>query len=1070
MRVALLSYNAQSGDAIGNQVAEKVAFFHDRGADVRVFVESDQRLHAGVRPYCVRLDSARPVRNDWDFLTSADLIVVEYGHTYSLLSLLALLGNGRGRILFDYHGVTPPELWGAHNREVLIHGQRQRGLVWCADAAIAHSRFTRDELLQATHFPAERTYTLSHPLSAELNSDRRPYRDLREVMGLGPVKLLLFVGRLAPNKRVPVLVEALAHLQCLSQPVHATVIGDTSDLYAEEVRRCRQRAAELGIAERVHFLGHVDAALLRDAYRSADVFVMPSRHEGFCIPVIEALAAGLPVVGARAGALPETIGNAGLTFLPDDAEDLARQVRRVLEDTGARQRTAAATLRVAVVCYRFGTDFVGGAETSLGTLAETLHAAGHSVEVFTTCTRTEDARANDHPEGTTIVCGIPVHRFALDPRDPNRYWAALQTATRNPADRAAQEELLRHAVHSSQLVQNLQGRIAAFDAVIAGPYGVGLTHAVARSFPEKTLVLPCFHDEPLAQVPMWAETYGMAGGILYHSAEEQDFTQTRLGLNHPRAVCCGAVTDTSAVGDQAHGRAIVGGNRPYIVYCGRYSAEKRLPELLECARNYCRRHFDRFVFVFMGAGNVEIPRAPWARDLGFVDDPTKRDVLAGAAALVQLSRNESLSLAALEAWVQGVPVLVDAGCTVLAGLISRGGGGRLAGNAAELFTLLDDLWQHPDSWRELGRLGRAYVRREYGSVKDFADGLVQAVRDAGRSLAECMRQRGYKRASQFGRAQWREQLNRIVEQVLDEPARPKNVQLEIVPHTATRTVNAGLSTALVSVRVKNTGTAPALAIGHGRCELHTHVLSRVGDIVQLPSRPVPLPEMVQPGQTLSTALPVPVPAEAGTYRIVFEARSADAREAVTERSWHVPLQRGLATTNGAREELLLIVANASENASAQCCAPILDSAHVALAAADGVRRLPVDYNDVTQGRFASWKLWLKRKLLGTFKRAYVDVLSRQQSEFNDHALSAMRELAECCATLDSTTSAQVAQEQLAKVLHELAESRQQCRALEGRVQQLEAALRHHDAVRSPSGSSCSSATLSRSASNAAGEE
>src|SRR5205807_1108522 len=99
---------------------------------------------------------------------------------------------------------------------------------------------------------------------------------------------------------------------------------------AGEADRCRRRAVELGVEERLHLLGHVPAAQLRDAYQVADAFVMPSRHEGFCIPVIEALSAGLPVVAARAGALSETVGSAGLTFTPDDAADLARQIRRVL--------------------------------------------------------------------------------------------------------------------------------------------------------------------------------------------------------------------------------------------------------------------------------------------------------------------------------------------------------------------------------------------------------------------------------------------------------------------------------------------------------------------------------------------------------------------------------------------------------------------------------------------------------------------------------------------------------------------------------------------------------------------
>src|SRR5258708_24022519 len=104
MRVALLSYNAQAGDAIGNQVAEKLAFFLQRGADVRVFVQSDKRLNPAIHSYVQCLNGPEPAGPCWEFLSTADLIVVEYGQYYPLLSLLPLLVGGKPRIVFDYHG------------------------------------------------------------------------------------------------------------------------------------------------------------------------------------------------------------------------------------------------------------------------------------------------------------------------------------------------------------------------------------------------------------------------------------------------------------------------------------------------------------------------------------------------------------------------------------------------------------------------------------------------------------------------------------------------------------------------------------------------------------------------------------------------------------------------------------------------------------------------------------------------------------------------------------------------------------------------------------------------------
>jgi hypothetical protein len=123
--------------------------------------------------------------------------------------------------------------------------------------------------------------------------------------------------------------------------------------------------------------------------------------------------------------------------------------------------------------------------------------------------------------------------------------------------------------------------------------------------------------------------------------------------------------------------------------------------------------------------------------------------------------------------------------------------------------------------------------------------------------------------------------------------------------------------------------------------------------------------------------------------------------------------------------------------AAGCCAPLLDAVQAALAEAHHQRRLPDDYTDVTEGWFASGKRWLKRKVLGNFKRAYVDVLSRQQSAVNQALLTALQELAECCATLDHAGRSPAARD----LAVALAESRRRCAELEERLARLEAVVR-----------------------------
>jgi glycosyltransferase involved in cell wall biosynthesis len=1074
MRVGILSFNAQAGDAVGNQIAEKLAFFLERGADVRLFVESGQRLHPAVRGHAHFLARPEPKREAWQFLTTCDLVIAEYSQAYPLLGLLPLLVGGKPRLLVDYHGVTPPELWGCQNGEALEKGIRQRGLVWCADAALTHSRFTRGELLKHTGYPQERLLRLGYPVDRDRFAPGAPRTRFREELGLGGVSLLLFVGRLAPNKRVPVLVEALAHLHDLSPPVHAVVVGETGDLYQREAHLCRERARALGVADRLHFLGRVSDDRLADAYRSADLFVMPSRHEGFCIPVLEAMACGLPVLAARATALPETVGAGGLTFHPDDAADLARQVRRVLKkgtqrnadatdvhrfsnekgetqcarlsspiraDPLDRRSTAFPSLRVAVVAFRYGSDFVGGAETSLRTMAEVLHQAGHEVEVFATCTRAESDWSDQLPEGTALCGGVLVHRFRLDAHDRARHLESVRAILQSggAVSERTEQDYLVHSIHSPRLIEALRGRIDRLDAVLVGPYLFGLTFDVCREFPDKTLLVPCFHDEPFARLAVWRAAYREVGGILYHSEEEQELAQSTLGLSHPRAVCVGTHVATATSGQAAGLPATVGG-RPYVVYVGRYSAHKRLPLLLDHARRYHTEYPDRFTFVFLGQGEETIPREPWACDLGFVHEEAKRDLLAGAAALVQLSRSEALSLAALEAWAQGTPVLADGRCEVLCGHLRRSGGGRAVDGYEGFAAALNDLWAHPRRWQEMGRKGQDYVRSRYGSADAFRSRLEEAVRGLAVPLAEAMRAQGLQRAARFDRAAWRQQFGLLVEELLDAPARPHREQVEVRARVDCRTVAAGLETVFVPVRVVNRGTHAVVHEGPGQTVVRCRVVDAAGQPWGPGGADTQLPGLLMPGRALSAAVRVPVPDRPGAYRVGLWAERADpapAQGRQPSESW-----------------LPLFVEGGERPVAPGCCTSLLETVQAALAEADRTHRLPDDYTDVCQGLLASWKRRLKRKLLGNFKQAYVDVLSRQQSAFNRQVLTPLQELAECCAILDHACSRSPALADdllkrvptagagdvtalLKELLDQLAESRRRCAALEERLARLE---------------------------------
>lgn len=1039
MKVAILSHNAQAGDAIGNQIAEKIAFFLDRGATVRVFVESEQRLHPDVRAQCVLWASPGPEGPEWDYLRTSDLLIVEYGRYYPMLALLPLLAEQKPRILFDYHGVTPPRLWTASGRDVLERSLEQRGLAWFADQALVHSHFMAEELRTSTQIPASRITILGHPVDRDrfYPESSVPTNCRNDTAKSGP--RLLYVGRVAPNKRVPVLVEAVARLRADGCPAEALIVGDTGDIYQTEADHCRRRAQELGVAAHVRWLGRLADAELRETYRSADVFVMPSEHEGFAIPLVEAMACGLPVIAARAAALPETVGDAGLTFTPGDAADLARQIRRVVEERlpEAGRPARSDLLHVAVVAFRYGTQFVGGAETSLRRLAQTLHRAGHAVEVFTTCTSAEHDWSNQLPPGTVADEGISVHRFRLDDHDREAHLASLRPILQG--DGAASEDqahaYVRHSIHSSDLIEALGQCADRLDAIVVGPYLFGLTHDVASRFPDQTLLVPCFHDEPLAHLSIWKGVYAQVGGILYHSPEEKQFAEIRLGINHPGAVCLGTYVEPVKNADARRGRHLVATGKPYVVYCGRYSREKNLPTLLEFAGRYAAAWPDRFTFVFLGQGEVPIPKESWARDLGFVTEADKSDVLAGASALIQPSSQESLSLVALEAWAQGTPVMAHEASAVLCGHLRRSLGGAIIRDYETFAAALGDLWSDPEAWQARGRQGQAYVAKNYGNATEYRSRLEAAIRDLATTLRERMRSRGLARAQLFDRDSWREQFAHRIETLLDAAPLERQDRMDIQLRGPEKTVRAGSGSSLIAVRLINRGTQAVVTEGPGRVVIRAAIVEPgpnedFGEVLE-----TPLPGLLLPGQAVAANVRIPVPTISGVYQLRLWAARQDTEVAI----------RGSETvmTVEAREQ--------GTEEPGTSCAESLSAVQTSLTEADLRRQLPEDYVDVTTGRFAAWKRWLKRKLLGNFKNAYVDVLSRQQSAVNRHLVTAIQELAECCALLDharrldshegpSGGAKKLPHELLASVealAQRLSETQRRQRDLEARLERLE---------------------------------
>jgi len=226
------------------------------------------------------------------------------------------------------HRMAAGELPGGSTVRLTVAGQRL-SLVGLRRAAlvIADSESARRDLLRFSDIAPEKTRVVPLGVGPEFQPGE-PY------VGAPTV---LHVGSNAANKNVAAILAVLAAIPGLRfRKVGARLPRDLAQL-----------AAGLGVADRIDELGAVPAESLPEVYRQADLLLMPSSHEGFGLPALEAMASGLPVVAGNAGALPEVTGGAAELVEPADVSAIVEVVRRLLGDAARRSELRECGLRQA---------------------------------------------------------------------------------------------------------------------------------------------------------------------------------------------------------------------------------------------------------------------------------------------------------------------------------------------------------------------------------------------------------------------------------------------------------------------------------------------------------------------------------------------------------------------------------------------------------------------------------------------------------------------------------------------------------------------------------------------------
>jgi glycosyltransferase involved in cell wall biosynthesis len=207
----------------------------------------------------------------------------------------------------------------------LIYTRKSRYACKSADRIIAVSSQTKDDIMEYFGIPSERIeviYQVCDPaFYMQIEEDQK--KIFRKKYGL-PSQYLLYVGTIEPRKNLLQIVKAL-HIASLRIPL--VIIGRSTG-YAELVR---QYISDHQM-DHIYFLGNLPNDDLPAIYQMAEVFIYPSRFEGFGIPILEALVSGTPVITSKGGCFSEAGGSHSLYVDPDQPEEIAESISKILED------------------------------------------------------------------------------------------------------------------------------------------------------------------------------------------------------------------------------------------------------------------------------------------------------------------------------------------------------------------------------------------------------------------------------------------------------------------------------------------------------------------------------------------------------------------------------------------------------------------------------------------------------------------------------------------------------------------------------------------------------------------
>jgi glycosyltransferase involved in cell wall biosynthesis len=323
---------AHRGDAIGDSARRVRELLRRLGHGSDIFALTiDDDLRGDVLPF------ADPAAR------RGDATIFHFALPSPMTAAFASLDGAR---ILQYHNITPAAFFAPYSpglfRLAALGRQELASLRGRVDLALGDSEFNRQELEALGFAP---TGVLPIAVDTDRITAGPPRPALEKILGDGLMNIL-FVGRIVPNKKIEDHIRlAEVYKRYVDSHYRFIFVGRTDGVPAYYAQ-IRALVAELRmLPDRFWFTGAVPDEDLAAFYRWADVYVSLSEHEGFCVPLVEAMAADVPILAYAAGAVPETLGGAGLMFSPKDLEVAAEMLGMLVYDRPLRQRVLAGQRR-----------------------------------------------------------------------------------------------------------------------------------------------------------------------------------------------------------------------------------------------------------------------------------------------------------------------------------------------------------------------------------------------------------------------------------------------------------------------------------------------------------------------------------------------------------------------------------------------------------------------------------------------------------------------------------------------------------------------------------------------------